>query len=122
MYDMGLLLLGQSASGLDCSFSHTVLTAMVADQQLSNAVLLLAHSQFFDPNAFGVDQRHRLFPVGVIFILIYAPDIMEQAKVDQDLLIRITQGIASVMAVDKGKSSTRRICFSPWWWKMLSSW
>ena len=100
---MGLFLLAQAGSGQDRLLSHTVIAAVVSDQQFRNTIFLLAHRQVFDPQALGVDRGHRLFPMGVILIIVHTPDIVQQAEVDQDLLICGTQGLASVIEVDKGK-------------------
>ena len=103
MYDMRFLLLAQAGSGQDCLLSYTVIVAVVSDQQLRNTIFLLVHRQVFDPQVLGVDQGDRLFPMGVILIIVHPTNIVQQAEVDQDPLICGAQGIVSVIEVDKGE-------------------
>ena len=80
-------------SGPDRSLTIGVIAAMVLDQQFRNSVVFLAKPQSFNAKRFGVDQRYLPFPMRIVLAIVPAPNIMEQGKIDQDLLVRLTQGI-----------------------------
>ena len=49
------------------------------------------------------DSFHRLVPMGVVHIFIGAAEVMEQAEVDQDLLILLREPIAGIVVIDEGQ-------------------
>ena len=73
----------------------------MADQQLGDAIALLGELNALDAQILAADQIYTLIPVGIVLILRVSSDVMEQAEIDQDLLVLLGQVISGILAVQQ---------------------
>ena len=74
---------------------------MMADQQLGDAIALLGELNALDAQILAADQIHTLVPVSIVLVLRVTADVMEQAEIDQDLLVLLGQVISGILAVQQ---------------------
>ena len=81
--------------------SRIILTAVMADQKLGDAVAFLGKLHPPDADALLADQLYALVTMGFVLTLRVTANVVQKAEVDQDLLILLGKVHTRMLAIDQ---------------------
>ena len=75
-------------------YTGFIVSAVMADQKLRDPIALLGKLDAFYPDILLPNQFHTLVTVGVILIFRVTANVVQQAEIDQDLLVLFRKALA----------------------------